>query len=494
MCLYVWYKSFKTNIISKFYGWKMSLKLPFLLLLPLLFFSACVPKIETQKPLQKLDIKDDIEKNGAISDVAKLKADWYKDYGDAQLDKIIAFTLKDSPSIKSIEAKYAQANSIIASTKAGNLPRVSADAGLSRERFSENYIFPPPLGGGTESLYQTGLSLNYDFDFWNSRGSKIQSAKYNAMAQKAYIEEMKLLLSTSICEIYLSWDFDEKRVQVLLEIKTLLMQEENICYKNLKSGLSDASLLNTKKSEIAQIERQIQTLKRSIEGKKESIAILGGFMPSVADKWKTPNIKSFKAPLPKEVVLNLIAHRADITVQKYIVLSKGQNIENAKAQFYPNISLSAMIGFVSFDLAKFLGYTSFAPSAGVAFSLPLFDGGERKANLSIQTSDYNSSVNDYNNVVIKAANEVVATLKKSKILDSELALHVKEVEAKELNVQIAQQKFSAGLTNKLPYLQAQREVTLAGLNEVELHDAKALLEVHLIKALGGGFEDQNVSK
>lgn len=472
----------------------MNFKITLFLLLPLLFFSACVPKIQTQKPLQKLDIKDDIEKNNALSDSAILKADWYKSYGDAQLDKIIEFTLKDSPSIKSIEAKYAQANSNIASTQAGNLPRVSADAAITRERFSENYIFPPPLGGATETLYQTGLSLNYDFDFWNSRGSKIQSAKYSVMAQKAYIEEIKLFLSTTICEIYLSWDFDEKRVQVLLELKTLLTQEQNICLKNLKSGLSDASLLNTKKSEIAQIERQIQTLKRSIEGKKEGIAILGGFMPSVADKWNAPNIKSMKAPLPKEIVLNLIAHRADITVQKYIVLSKGENIENAKAQFYPNISLSAMIGFVSFDLAKFLGYTSFAPSAGVAFSLPLFDGGERKANLSIRVSDYDSSVYDYNNVVIKAANEVVATLQKSKILDSELALHVKEVEAKDQNVKIAQQKFSAGLTNKLPYLQAKRAVTLAGLNEIDLNDAKALLKIHLIKALGGGYEDKNVSK
>ena len=314
------------------------------------------------------------------------------------------------------------------------------------------------------------------------------------MAEEAYIEEIKLFLSTTICEIYLSWDFDEKRVYVLYELKGLLTQEENIYLSNFKSGLSDLSMVNTKKSEIAKIDQKIQALKRSIEAKRESIAVLGGFMPSVADKWNLPHIKSMKAPLPKEIVLNLIAHRADIAVQKYIVLSKGQNIENAKAQFYPNISLSAMIGFISFDLDKFLGHSSFAPSAGAAVSLPLFDGGERKANLSVRASDYNSSVNDYDNIVIKAANEVVATLRKSKIIDSEIVLHVKEIESKDLNIKIAQGKFTAGLANKLPYIQAKREVTQIELEGIDLNDTKALLEIHLIKALGGGYEDKNVSK
>lgn len=465
-----------------------------LLLLPLLFMSACVPKIETQKPMQNLDLTNAMGNNSAISDGAILKIDWWKDYGDTQLDEIIDFTRNSSPNIKSIEAKYAQANSIIASTQARNLPSIFAGGGISSQRFSENHIFPPPLGGSTQTLYEGGLSLNYDFDFWDARASKILSAKYSAMAQKATIEEMKLFLSTTICEIYLSWNFDEERIEILHELKDLLLQERYITLANMKNGLSDARMLHSNTSEIAKIDQAIQAFKRSIEGKKESIAILGGFMPSHAQKWLAPSIKNFKAPLPKEILLNLIAHRADITVQKYIVLSKGQNIENAKAQFYPNISLSGVLGFISFDLDKFLGRSSFVPSTGVAISLPLFDGGERNANLSERSSDYNSSVNDYNGVVIKAANEVVATLNKSKILDSELVLHEEEMQAQHLNVKIAEERFAAGLANKLPFLEAKRELTQTHLNSIDLHGAKAILEIRLIKALGGGYEDNNVTQ
>ena len=89
---------------------------------------------------------------------------------------------------------------------------------------------------------------------------------------------------------------------------------------------------------------------------------------------------------------------------------------------------------------------------------------------------------------------MVATLKKSKILDSEIALHVKEIEAHDLNVKIAQGKFKAGLANKLPFLEAKREVTQTRLSSIDLNDAKASLQIHLIKALGGGYEDKNVSK
>ena len=343
-------------------------------------------------------------------------------------------------------------------------------------------------------MYQIGATLNYDFDFWDARASRILGAKYNAMAQRAYIQEMKILLSSTICQIYLSWNFDEKKVQMLQELKNAMLEEEVILNKIFKQGLIDARLIYSKESELFTLAQEIDALKQAIEGKKTTICILGGFSPSYASTLKSPKIKeNFKVPLPKEIYLNLIARRADVSVQKYIVLSKGQNIENAKAQFYPNISLSGIIGLVSLDFDKFFDNSSYAPAAGVAFSLPLFDGGAREANLKINVSDYNSSVYDYNNVVIKAANEVVGVLKKSKFLESRIESHERSLLAKDMNKKIALNRFSIGVTNKLPYLQASIEIHRSELTEIDLHTEKASLQIELIRALGGGYVDNNES-
>ena len=459
------------------------------LLTPFLF-SACVPQIDKESALDGAAINKELKSLDA-DDNRSLDAQWWKAYGDGQLDEMIGKALGSSPTIKSIEARYAQANSIIASAQAGNMPSVFISGAISRQRFSENYIFPPPLGGAAESLYQAGAGLEYDFDFFNARGSKILSAKYSAMAQKAYINEMKLALSSALCKLYLSWGYDERRVQMLLRFKDAMMQEQSILKRRYAQGVIDARELNSNLSDISKIDQEIDGLKRVMQSKKESIGVLGGFMPSYLENLHRPSIKEgVNVPMPKEIYLDLIAHRADVAVQKYTVLSKEANIENAKAQFYPNISLSALVGFTSFDLAKFADNSSYAPIAGLALSLPIFDGGARKANLNIKVSDYNSSVNDYNNVIIKAVNEVVGVVKKTKILESQICFLQKELDAKNLNEDIAKQRFDAGLSDKLPYITAKLESYKSELVGIDLDEEKSLLRIELIKALGGGYKEK----
>ena len=298
---------------------------------------------------------------------------------------------------------------------------------------------------------------------------------------------MKLALSSALCKLYLSWGYDERRVQMLLRFKDAMMQEQSILKRRYAQGVIDARELNSNLSDISKIDQEIDGLKRVMQSKKESI----GFMPSYIENLHRPSIKEgVNVPMPKEIYLDLIAHRADVAVQKYTVLSKEANIENAKAQFYPNISLSALVGFTSFDLAKFADNSSYAPIAGLALSLPIFDGGARKANLNIKVSDYNSSVNDYNNVIIKAVNEVVGVVKKTKILESQICFLQKELDAKNLNEDIAKQRFDAGLSDKLPYITAKLESYKSELVGIDLDEEKSLLRIELIKALGGGYKEK----
>ncbi len=462
-------------------------------LLPVLFLTACVPMIDKQSPIEASAVKSELEESvlSSIGSESHLGTEWWRAYGDAQLDALIEKALSDSPAIKSIEARYAQANSIIAAARAGNMPQISADAGYLRERFSENYIFPPPLGGGTYSLYQTGVALDYTFDFWDARASMIRSAKYSALAQKAAADATKLALTSGLCAIYLSWHYDEERILILEESGNAMAEERKILEKKLKQGLTDATDLYAKTAEISAVMQEVSAIRRSIEGKKESIAILGGFMPSFTDTLGVPKIrKGFEVPLPKEIYLDLIAHRADVTIQKYIVLSKSQNIENAKAQFYPNISLSGLIALTSFDFSKLFEHSSYAPSGGVALSLPLLDGGAREANLQANVSDYNSSVNDYNSAIIKAANEVVGVLKRSQFIASQMRLHEEDLAAKNSSETLALKRFNGGLTNKLPYLKAKVESWRGELGKIALDEENTALQIELIKALGGGYIDQ----
>jgi NodT family efflux transporter outer membrane factor (OMF) lipoprotein len=476
--------------LCKYKVFIMKPKIVIMICLSFLLLSGCVPKMEKATVISEAVVNTDLEKNCTAFSDKTLVSDWWRGYGDEQLNKIIDETLSNAPSLKSVEARYAQANSIIQSVESRNMPHISANASVTRERFSENHIFPAPLGGSTNTQYQPSLTLDYNFDFWNERGSRIQAAKNSAYAQKATIEASKIALSSAICETYLSWNFDEQKLLLLSGLEKAIADELAIITKQHRLGLIDAMEINTKKSELSQLTQRMVELHRVIEGKKESICVLAGFLPSTIESMKAPRINNtFSAPVPKEIMLNFLSHRSDVSIAKYTALSKSQMIENAKAKFYPNISLTGLVGFTSFSLEKMLDHSSFSPSAGIALSLPLFDWGERNTNLQSNVGDYNSSVYDYNQVVIKAANEVVVLLKQSNLIESQLQLHHEDMDERNANVAISRKKYRLGLSNKLPYLSAQKTVFEGALETYSLMDTKAHLQIELIKSLGAGYRD-----
>lgn len=115
----------------------------------------------------------------------------------------------------------------------------------------------------------------------------------------------------------------------------------------------------------------------------------------------------------------------DVKDQKYIVRSNEQNINVAVSKFYPNIDLSGLLGFTSFDSSEFLAKSSSVPSLGIAVDFTIFDWGKREANLDDKVIDYNSSIYEYNDIVVKAVNQVVGVLKKIDYKNLQLDMHEK---------------------------------------------------------------------
>ncbi len=465
----------------------------FLACLPLMFFSGCVPKIEKAEVIPEKLVANELTIYSKAFTDNHLEHEWWKHYKDPQLDMIVSKALIDSPSILTVQARYAQAGAIIASVKSKELPYVSAQTGITRERFSENHIFPTNfLGGSKVTQYQVGMVLDYNFDFWNKRHSKILSAKEEAFSQLASIEAAKLALATSIVDTYVSWYFDEHRLILLSQIEETAQNECSIAQKRYNLGLSNASKMYQCQSILENIHQQQYALQRTIEEWKSSVCILGGFLPSYAKTLKAPSItENAVLPLPQEVKLNLLSHRPDVAVAKHTALAKSHQIDEAKARFYPDISLSGLVGLVSFDWTKFLEYSSYQPSAGVALALPLLDWGEREANLNNHVGDYNASIHEYNQVVIKAANEVVILLKQHSLIDKQILMHQRVIQAKHEDNIIAENKLHYALDNKSTFLFTKRlemENKMIGIN---LARERELIRISLLRSLGGGYREQD---
>jgi NodT family efflux transporter outer membrane factor (OMF) lipoprotein len=458
-----------------------------------LILVACVPKINKVQKDDEIKISEELKVIDTSEVQNELNLKWWESFQDLQLNSIISKALEESDSLKSIKQRYEKANAIIKSVEAENLPNISFESDVTRERYSANHIFPAPLGGGAFTTYHAATTLDYKFDFWNERKSRIKSVKNRAYAQLAFIEQSKLDLSLGITQLYLSWNFNERKIELLEKIAKVLDDELKLLKEKYNAGLIDEVILNNKKAEIFQIKYNIYSIEEIIKGQKASICILGGFLPSFAQNLVKPNINSsINLSIPKNLNLNLLSNRADITIQKYVVLSNDDNINIAATKFYPNINLSALLGFTSFLSNDFLTKASSVPSAGFAVDLPIFDWGKREANLDDKVIEYNSSVYEYNDIVNKAVNEVVSVLKKIEYKNLQLDMHHKELKTKESNEKIANKRFEIGLSDKINYLDSKIDTLMNNIKGFELIQSHTILELELIKALGGGFKEEDI--
>ncbi|MDD2886601.1 MAG: TolC family protein [Aliarcobacter sp.] len=454
---------------------------------------ACVPKFDKIDKTDETKIINELNSLKLTDNKNELTTKWWELFNDEQLNSIITKALNESASLKSLEQRYEKANSIIKAVESENLPNISFESSITRERFSLNHIFPAPLGGGIFTGYHSATTLDYKFDFWNERKSRIKSAKNRAIAELALIEESRLNLALGITQLYLSWSFNEKKVEEFENIVHILNSELDIMKQRYESGLIDEVSLNNKKAQIFQVKNNIYSIQEIIKGQKASMCILGGFLPSYAENMNKPKISNtINLTLAKELPLNLLSQRADVSIQKYIVLSNEQNINIASAKFYPNINLSSLLGFTSFDSSKFLTKSSTVPSLGVALDLPIFDWGKREANLDEKVIDYNSSVYEYNDIVNKAANEVIGVLKKIEYKNLQLDMHEKELKTKKTNEHIENRKFEIGLNDKVPYFDSQINTLMNEILGLDLIESHTKLQLELIKALGGGFKEEDI--
>jgi NodT family efflux transporter outer membrane factor (OMF) lipoprotein len=204
-----------------------------------------------------------------------------------------------------------------------------------------------------------------------------------------------------------------------------------------------------------------------------------------------PALKETRASLlPTDVPAELIGRRPDIVAQRWRVEASGHDIDNARAQFYPNISLTGLVGLQSITFSNFDVGGSRIGAFGPAISLPIFDGGRRISNLAGRDADYDVAVEQYNATVIDALRDVVSQLVSLRAVEQQRALGREALATSEQACQLALQRYRGGIGNYLQVLTAQLQLLATQRQQVDL-DMRAIdSDIALARALGGGVIPQ----
>lgn len=423
----------------------------------------------------------------AAAVVPAVVIDWWRGFGDPALNSLVERALADNPSLKLAQARLARAQAAVAGARAADGPQVNGSLDATRQRFSANSIYPPPLGGGIYTLGTAQIGGAWEFDFFGRNRTAIEAAVGTQRAAQADAQAARIVLASNVARTYVQLGrlFEQREVAA----RALESRDETLALirQRVQGGLDTNVELRQGEGALPETRQVIEQLDEQIALGRHALAALTAQPPNALDAL-TVRLASVQAvPLPAAVPADLLGRRADIAAARWRVEAATSDMKNAQAQFYPNVNLTAFVGLSSIGLDRLLKSGSEQYGAGPAIHLPIFDSGRLRANLSGKAADRDAAVESYNAAVLDAVHDVADQIGSMRFIARQQTEQVSAQAAAESAYDLATQRYKAGLGTYLTVLNAELNVLTQRRLSADLKARALDVQIALIRSLGGGY-------
>lgn len=415
-------------------------------------------------------------------------ADWWRSWGDASLSTVIDQALQAQPSLKVAQARLRRAQAATAGEEAADGLNINGSADATRQHFSANSIYPPPLGGSTRTLTNAQIAGSWEFDFFGLHRSAIEAAVGGERAAAADLQAARNVLASNIAQAYVQLGRLIAQREVAQQALAQREQMLGLIRQRVDAGLDTRVELKQGEGALPDARVQIEQLDEQIVATRHALAALAALPPQSYDKLQPDLQKLRTLPLPDVLPADLLARRADITAARWRMEAATKGVDVSKAQFYPNVSLTAFVGLSSIGLDRLVDSGSQHYGIGPAIHLPIFDAGRLRAQLRTRTADLDAAVESYNGAVLEAVRETADQLNAQQSLVRQREQQAQARSAAEAAYDIARQRYQAGLSGYLTVLSAETSLLNQRRQTVDLQARALSTQVALVRALGGGFD------
>lgn len=433
---------------------------------------------------------------GATSTVASpsnLNTDWWRAFDDAQLTQLIEQALATHPSLRTAQARLARVQAGTELAGAAGQPQLNTGLDLTRQRYTANGAVPAPLAGSIRDSGTLQATASWELDFFGKHRAALDAALGQERAAEADAQAARMLLASNVARSY----FSLVRITAHLAVaqRTLAQREQakGLVQDRVNAGLDTQLELQVSDSALPDARFQIEQLQEQRALALNALAALTS-QPNTALSITVPAQAAIKSiAIVNTIPIDLLGRRADIAAARWRIEAATHEMNNAKAQFYPNINLAAFAGFSSIGFDKLLQTGSDQWGVGPAIRLPLFDGGRLRANLRGKTADLDAAVESYNTLVIDAVRDVADQLTSAKAITRQQTEQTAAQSSAESAYAISIQRYQAGLGNYLNVLSAETAVLTQRRQAVDLAARALDTQVQLIRALGGGYTAESAA-
>jgi len=445
----------------------------------------------SDKPEPGLDIPQSYDRSSpkpAIAEAALPPLDWWRGFRSRELTEIIEQAREANLDIAAAIARVVQADAQSRMAGAALLPGVTLDASATRSRASQSTGTGTTIGGPSErNNVQATLSASYEIDFWGKNRSALRAAEETAVASRYDREVVGLTIVVSAANAYFQVLAAQDRLQAARENQASATRVLDLINQRVNAGTASAldtaqqeSIVNTQRAAIPPLEQTLTQNRNALAllmaRSPESVRVRGGTLRAITYPRITPG-------LPSE----LLTQRPDIREAEAQLAAANANVENARAQMLPSITLTGEGGYQSAVLKTLLRPESALFSFGAGLTQPIFDGLRLQGNLDLTKGRQDELLQNYRKTVISGFVDVENALDGIRQTALREKLQGDVVNSSRRAFDIAEQRLREGTVDLVTVLQTQQTLYQAQdtLSQARLAHAQAI--VSLYQALGGGW-------
>jgi NodT family efflux transporter outer membrane factor (OMF) lipoprotein len=423
---------------------------------------------------------------GVSTQAAQLK-DWWKDFHDAQLDALVEQALTANTDLKIADARVNEVRAMRGVADSARYPTIEQSDVIARRR---TVIQTPKSIGVVEGgLFQIGFDANWELDFFGGVRNSVKAANAEVIAAEESRRDVMVTVIAEVARNYIALRGYQRQLEVARSNIATQRDTGELTAVRAKAGLATELDVSRAEAQLALTEAVVPELESLIANTAHRLGVLLGKQPGalLSDLQAVEPIPATPREVPVGLPSELLRRRPDVRRAEAEIIAQTAKLGVARSELYPKFQLTGLLGRTATSLGGLtLGLGNFF-SIGPSIKLPIFNHGRIRSNIKAEDARLDQAILVYEDTLRHSLEDVENSLTSYEREREQRTTLAKAVASNRRSVDLAKELYTAGLSDFLSVLEAQKELYNS---ENELAQSEAAVSINLValyKALGGGW-------
>lgn len=413
---------------------------------------------------------------------------WWEQFQDPVLNELIRSALLENKDVKIAAARVEEFQGRYGTTRSLLFPQAGLDAMGQRSRAPRN-DGPVPLDSAVDpvfSNYQAIFSVSWELDVWGRLRRLNESARADLLASEEGRRSVVLSLVSSVASSYVTLRELDRELDIARTTAKVRGESYEIFKLRFGAGTISELELAQNQSEYERTLASVAQLEPRVAQQENALAGLLGRNPGPILRGRELaqlTLPSVPAGLPSD----LLQRRPDLRQAELNLISANAQIGAAKAQYFPTISLTGVLGSVSNQLSNLFTGPAATWSYGVGASVPIFTAGGIAGQVQQAQAIQQQALLSYQKAIQSSFSDVENALIMSSKSREQMASQARQVEALSTYARFARLRYDNGYTSYIEVLDAERSLFDAQLSYTRTRGTVFTSMIDLYKSTGGGW-------